>query len=504
MCSCLTGKDYTIIECDDDIYQTYCQYLPNSYEFMEKTSIFNLGLYVDQKNSKIRADKFVGIMPFMKYFIENNDYKCDINGGKEYVKVEARFGDPFYMFSQVLMDNDDDAIAEILKPRVYSCSEWKKQDIYNPDKLVLCGMIKDVGRINFGINGKVPIYMINIQSVFEVWSFLEKLNKLCRKALKNQSLSVEENLTGKVKGKIVLDKQIKFNIIKGRNDRNYCRYQKMSIDNPENRILKYTLHLCKKWITGIGDIFSEEILFCERVLNDVSLVRCSTADIAAVKNNSAYREYKEALSSAKLILKRMTLTFDEKEKKEAIELNGNDIMPFFIRMDLLFELYCRIIVKRKIKQSGKGGEWGVWDYMDSRIEILGGKDNEKPYGFQKRHIPDIIIGNKEKTKVLAVIDAKYRNLAEKDNDRNRNITHQILAYMLITDGKYGGFMYPTNETDIDEINKIMDCILNEKKDNDSLYPIWDISKNDNSKNRDSKSKKDIFGFSMSVLCNKRI
>lgn len=64
-------------------------------------------------------------------------------------------------------------------------------------------------------------------------------------------------------------------------------------------------------------------------------------------------------------------------------------------------------------------------------------------------IPDIIIRDIESQKPVAVIDAKY-----KPNTRSaRSDTHQLLSYVLLTDVKRCGFVFPG----VNSCAKIMDA-----------------------------------------------
>ena len=71
--------------------------------------------------------------------------------------------------------------------------------------------------------------------------FVTLLKGLCCKPLMGRMLCKEENLVGKVKGKVVFNKNIQRNTLHGRDDRVYCRYLFYSEDILENQILKAAL-----------------------------------------------------------------------------------------------------------------------------------------------------------------------------------------------------------------------------------------------------------------------
>lgn len=68
--------------------------------------------------------------------------------------------------------------------------------------------------------------------------FLNVLKSIVRKGLKKSYYKVQENLTNKVRGKVLVGTHIKQNIFKNRLTQNYCEYQVFGEDNPENKFLK--------------------------------------------------------------------------------------------------------------------------------------------------------------------------------------------------------------------------------------------------------------------------
>ena len=66
---------------------------------------------------------------------------------------------------------------------------------------------------------KVDDSTSNENSIITVTVFLILLRLLCKRPLMGRMVKKEENLTGKVKGKIVIEKNISKNAMHGRNDR---------------------------------------------------------------------------------------------------------------------------------------------------------------------------------------------------------------------------------------------------------------------------------------------
>ena len=76
--------------------------------------------------------------------------------------------------------------------------------------------------------------------------FIKVLEKIVKRGLKRDYIRIEENLSSKIKGKIMFSQYLKKNVMQGRNDRVYCRYQDYSVDCLENQILKKLLFFVKK------------------------------------------------------------------------------------------------------------------------------------------------------------------------------------------------------------------------------------------------------------------
>lgn len=456
----IKGEDYKVIV--DDLNQ-YIQenggkevYFVENYGFLDNSKPFNMGIYYDLKTYKLRADRFIGLIPLAK--INKNKVKWDKPINNEVIiEIKSRFGDPIRMLETVLKSEESCDIINILQPRSLSWEEWNKESDFSSKKNpVLYGIFKDIPEIDLknSDNKKDNAGVLSkIQSIFEVWNYIEKLKVVCDKILKQHSLPFEENLTGKVKGKINIQKQIRYNLSCGRIDRNYCIYNKMTIDNKENRILKYVLYLCMQWSNEAGGLFSEDIAYCNRVLLSVKLKKFSNVDLVGIKSNGAFRQYKVAFEAGQRIMNRISVSFDAVSNNNKINIT-NKIKPFFIRMDLLFELYCRALLGDIFSADQKYKKYKIKSYNQSEIKIFDTK-NEYPNGFQNNNIPDIVImdGNKN----IAVIDAKYMPLDEKEQWQFRGNTHQILAYMLILNVNYGGFIYPK----VNELNnkENVDCKL---------------------------------------------
>lgn len=197
--------------------------------------------------------------------------------------------------------------------------------------------LKDLVTIKFD----KPSIKINqnqdLLSIFLITEYLTLLQKIVKKGLKKSYYMLEDNLSNKVKGKILAAKNIRKNLTRGNITDNYCSYQVYDVDSYENQILKKALSFCIKQL----DIYQYALdVSClkekarqisphfNKVSDDVSVKHIKT-----FKANPIYKEYKEAIEFAQLILKRYSYNITLAGKKEI------ETPPFWIDMSKLFELY---------------------------------------------------------------------------------------------------------------------------------------------------------------------
>lgn len=177
----------------------------------------------------------------------------------------------------------------------------------------------------------------DLLSIFLITEYLNLLQQIVKKGLKKSYYIVEENLSNKVKGRIVIEKNIHKNLMRGNITDNVCSYQVYDIDSPENQILKKALCFCIKQL----DIYSfsvdisclkEKVRIVSPYFKNVS-DNVSIKKIKSFKTNPIYKDYMRAVEIAKLLLKRYSYNITNIGKTEIF------IPPFWIDMSKLFELY---------------------------------------------------------------------------------------------------------------------------------------------------------------------
>ena len=178
---------------------------------------------------------------------------------------------------------------------------------------------------------------LDLLSIFLITEYLNILQRIVKKGLKKNYYVVEENIQNKVKGKILIVKNIKKNVAKGKITDNICRYQMYDIDSQENRILKKALRFCKNQLKMYKHALDTSLLekkvrfimpYFELVGNEVS-----TTAVKTYKGNPIYKDYNQAIEYAQLLLKRYGYDITLTGKHEI------ETPPFWIDMSKLFELY---------------------------------------------------------------------------------------------------------------------------------------------------------------------
>ena len=208
---------------------------------------------------------------------------------------------------------------------------------------------------------------------FLVVHFLSLIETITKQGLKSNYIIKEENLSGKIKGKILFSKQLKKNIVSKREDRIFCRFQEYSTDCLENRLLKKALLFVQRYTTNHLDKQKYKLLLQKqnRLLSAFDNIseNISYSEMKRIKINSLYKEYVEAIDLAKQILRRFGYSYINADIK-----NEKKLPPFWIDMSKLFELYVYSLLKDaygskivfQLSEDGKRqthGHYGDIDFM---------------------------------------------------------------------------------------------------------------------------------------------
>lgn len=231
--------------------------------------------------------------------------------------------------------------------------------------------------------------------------FLQLVKAIVKKGIRKSYYKVENNLRSRIKGKILIPKTLKKNVFKGEALKNYCAYDEFGPNNTENQILKKTLLIIRRFISGfplfnqqLGSSLNLCLSAFEQVDSDVDV-----KGIASFKHNPLFKEYGQALELSKLILARFgyneAIITGRKTDKVAVP-------PYWINMPMLFELY----VLAKLKQQ----------YGNAvNFQALGS------FGWR----PDFLLAT-EQQKII--IDAKYKPRYQAESKGSADDIRQISGY----------------------------------------------------------------------------
>lgn len=186
---------------------------------------------------------------------------------------------------------------------------------------------------------------------FLIVEYLSLLKQIVRKGLKKSYYQVEQNLQGKVKGKVQVTKTIKQNLTQNKNLFTYCSFEEFGENNKENRLLKKALQFIKHYLPTYAQLTDNKEL--QNIFNYINPAFIQVSDkieiteIKHTKTNVFYKEYEPALYLAKLILKRFGYNISNTVKSTI------QSPPFWIDMSKLFELYVLGLLKDKFQNKVK-------------------------------------------------------------------------------------------------------------------------------------------------------
>lgn len=253
------------------------------------------------------------------------------NEDPKYLGLSASWNVGYYIGAKWIKENE---FAIVVNPKIRDL-DYLKMFMYCFNNPIASSEISKIYEIDFD---KSPIQIPS--NTFEltpliIIHFLNLVKKIVKKGLKRDYVWIENNLNSKIKGKVLINQNIKQNTIKARPDRTYCKYQEYSKNCLENKIIKKTLDFVFTYLKchysknkELLNLFYFNYTSFANISNDVDISQARN-----IKTNSLYKEYNETLKVANLILKRFDYSIQNTEKEE------KEYPPFHIDMSLLFELY---------------------------------------------------------------------------------------------------------------------------------------------------------------------
>lgn len=208
-------------------------------------------------------------------------------------------------------------------------------------------------------------------------SFVRLVLDFTRRGLMSKSVRKTQNFTGKIRGKIDIKNQITKNVMRGRNERQYCKYSEKSVDIMENQVIKYALNIVIKDSKSLGlNSIERSIGILKRRFSGVSDVKLSVSEIDRIILPAMYQSYRPMFQLAKVIISEKTLY-------PTSDGDRVGVIPYAINMPFLFECYVRTILKEQIKNINEKNE-----NNEGSDESEENKNNENYYIEMKKFVPD--------------------------------------------------------------------------------------------------------------------
>lgn len=402
----------------------------------------NLGIHY--YHNQLYSSNLVGIC---RLKTSGGEEIYDDAGNELLLKVVPRFNVTVVELLNYI--RDDDEFDRYMAPQTVS-NRHKEKDIEAIDRNEIFYFFENEKplKVDDGISSE--------NSIITVTVFLTLLRLLCRRPLMGRMLKDEENLTGKVKGKIVIEKNIRANTMHGRNDRFYCRYLRFTDNIIENQILKAALKKAKRFIIDYFGDYSKDnnsyarmISYCSNTLRHVSDIQCSGAACTGLKFTGCYAYYKLVIAMAKMILDDISI-----ESNGAVNTTGY-IVPYAISMEKLFEVYVRAYLKKNgIKSYKSKDDTGIrLEKFDDKTDVFIEEEGlVNPGKYISGSIkPDLILTNQE-TGETVVMDVKYKDYT---NGNSRDDRLQLLAYSMMLNADNIGIIFPAQtEVEIFDARRI--------------------------------------------------
>lgn len=394
------------------------------------SAIINLG--VRRINGRLYAGNYVGVCRLK-----------DINGKAIYtydsrevvLKIQPRF--PLSVVDMLNAIREDDEFERYLAPQTTRIGT-NDRDVED----LMCNEV-----FHF-FSDEDPIYLhdeiAKESSIITATVYLSLLRNLCQRPLMGKTVSKEENLVGKAKGKIVFSKNIRYNSLRGRDDRLYCRYLQYTEDIVENQVLKAALKKAEAYlsqyfrsVSGNNNSFRDMIAYCNNSLSHITHKQISRFDLNSIKTTGVYVSYKPVINAAKMVLNEITMA-----------ANGNTtltsyVIPYAISMEKLFEMYIRSYLKKAGIKSFDSEDEGIHlARYDDKTAVLTERNKAFANYISGNIKPDIIIYDPETNKHV-IFDVKYKDLSSSRFSRSDRM--QILAYGLMFGSTDVGIIFPTQE-----------------------------------------------------------
>lgn len=289
-------------------------------------------------------------------------------------------------------------------PKIIVRPEEDEREVLRQLLLTLLSHIRNypfliAGEANLSSKKNYPILEIFISS------YIKELNNICMNGLKMNYEQVRENLST-LKGKIIIPDNIKKN--RFALDKFYCQYQRYTINNPVNRIIKATLEK----LLGISRTFynRDKIYRLLEIFEQVNSKNNIQSDLLkTAKLDRTYKEYEKVMMWSRLFLNNSSIT-----NTQGNIVNTSIMFP----MEKVFEDYIAFLFKKYSKDY-------IITAQDRSVFLVTHRNRGK---FRLR--PDIVVRNEELP--VLIVDTKWKVLNAYKEKENYGISqgdmYQLYAY----------------------------------------------------------------------------
>ena len=182
----------------------------------------------------------------------------------------------------------------------------------------------------------IPHRKEDVLSLFLVVQYLQVLKTIVRKGLKKAYYLRQENIGLKVKGKILVSRNIMRNVLKGDLTHNVCQYKEYGVDCKENRLLKKAYTFAYAVLQQYADkmdlaAIRQTAQYIRPAFSDVSDA-IEAGEVKSVHRDPVHKEYAQAIKLAQWILRKYG--YDITRTRPV-----HETPPFWINMSRLFELF---------------------------------------------------------------------------------------------------------------------------------------------------------------------
>jgi len=245
-------------------------------------------------------------------------------------------------------------------------------------------------------------------TLLEVTAFLAMTARFVQRHLRQGFIRVQENLVGRVRGRILIGAQVRENLVRARLDKMVCEFQRFNLDTLENRLLKAALEVSARYVAATPDAVPELqrwVHVIRSALASVPDYQPHPRDWSRIRNKGLMAAYATPLALARLVLTRLHL----RPKGDAAETGRT--LPFFLDANRLFEGWVGVCLSRlHVCKSVEGQSRNREFRLDGDL-----------YSFR----PDFVVEveEEEKPRRKLVVDAKY-----KQEGPERSDLYQVIGY----------------------------------------------------------------------------